>query len=49
MGDEVALTCAECGAPVQVDDERIVRSCGHEEAAVTASVSAEMKGAGGLR
>ena len=38
------LRCAKCGEPVEMKDGKLVRKCGHADAAVTASVSATVYG-----
>ncbi len=51
MNPSPTYTCAECGAPVNVQDDgrQIVRSCGCVDAPVAAGMAAVAKGAGGLR
>lgn len=41
---EPVYTCADCGMGVIIHDGAIIRACGHEEAAVTASLSATCYG-----
>jgi hypothetical protein len=41
------LTCKQCGAAVRQDGDAIIRDCVHDEAGVTAELSATCYGEGG--
>jgi hypothetical protein len=42
------LTCKECGEKVQRVDGAPVRSCGHDNAAIVANLTAKVSGRGGM-
>lgn len=47
--DAPQYVCAVCGAPVKVEDERLVRACEHDGGAVVAAMNAKVVGEGGFR
>ena len=48
-GVKPKLTCAKCGAPVRMEDDKPVRDCGHNESVITADLKAIVYGISSLK